>query len=138
MGLVDELRLLVYPVVFGAGDRLFGETQDKIPLRLVESRPFRGGVVSMIHAPARRTGDADSRDQLAGGVTSGRGVDNEADHVASSYTTLRDTTQPRGAVAGAVVPPLSSDDDPRDGHVGRPASRTGARRAFSARSGEHV
>ena len=33
MGLVDELRLLVYPVALGAGDRRFGETQDKIPLR---------------------------------------------------------------------------------------------------------
>jgi hypothetical protein len=44
------------PVVLGAGDRLFGETQDKIPLRLVESRPFGGGVVSMISAPAMADG----------------------------------------------------------------------------------
>jgi hypothetical protein len=37
MGLVVELRLLVYPVVLGAGGRLFRETRDKIALRLVES-----------------------------------------------------------------------------------------------------
>ena len=56
MGLVDEVRLLVYPVVLGAGDRLFGATQDKIALRLVESRPLGGGVVSMIYAPVMADG----------------------------------------------------------------------------------
>jgi dihydrofolate reductase len=56
MGMVDELRLLVYPLVLGAGDRLFGETQDKIDLRLVESRPLGGGVVNMIYAPATADG----------------------------------------------------------------------------------
>jgi dihydrofolate reductase len=56
MGLVDELRLMVYPLVLGSGDRLFGETQDKIALRLVESRPLGGGVVNMIYAPAMADG----------------------------------------------------------------------------------
>lgn len=36
--LVDELRLLVYPVVVGAGERLFGATGDTKPLRLVDAR----------------------------------------------------------------------------------------------------
>ena len=56
MGLVDQVRLLVYPLALGAGDRLFEDMEEKVPLRLVESRPLGGGVVSMIYAPERADG----------------------------------------------------------------------------------
>jgi dihydrofolate reductase len=36
--LVDELRLMVYPIALGAGERLFGETTEQRPLRLVAAR----------------------------------------------------------------------------------------------------
>jgi len=50
--LVDELRLMVYPVVLGVGKRLFGETGNKKPLRLVESKVVGDGVAILIYQPA--------------------------------------------------------------------------------------
>jgi dihydrofolate reductase len=50
--LVDELRLMVYPVVLGAGKRLFGETSVKKTLKLVESQPVGDGVVILVYGRA--------------------------------------------------------------------------------------
>jgi dihydrofolate reductase len=50
-GLVDELRLMVYPLVLGTGKRLFGETSDKKPLRLVDSRVVGDGVAILNYQP---------------------------------------------------------------------------------------
>jgi dihydrofolate reductase len=45
LGLVDEYRLFVYPVVLGRGARLFEDATNLPKLKLVDSRPFRSGVV---------------------------------------------------------------------------------------------
>ena len=47
--LVEELRLKVFPVVLGAGKRLFGETSDKKPMRLVDTRTVEGDVVVLTY-----------------------------------------------------------------------------------------
>ena len=49
--LLDELRLLVHPVVAGTGKRLFAEAGSRVPLTLLESRPHRNGVIALRYAP---------------------------------------------------------------------------------------
>ena len=51
--LVDEYRLMVFPVVLGSGKRLFGETSDKKPLRLVDSKIVGDGVAILVYEPVR-------------------------------------------------------------------------------------
>ena len=53
-GLVDELRLLVHPIVVGHGKRLFETEDQSIPLELIESKTFQTGVQAMTYAPADR------------------------------------------------------------------------------------
>ena len=50
--LVDELRLMVFPVVLGSGKRLFGETSDKKSLRLADSNVVGDGVAILIYRPS--------------------------------------------------------------------------------------
>jgi dihydrofolate reductase len=47
--LVDELHLMVFPVVLGTGKRLFGETSDKKTLRLVDSKTVGDGVAILVY-----------------------------------------------------------------------------------------
>jgi dihydrofolate reductase len=51
-GLVDELRLMVFPVVLGSGKRLFGETSDKQSLKLTDSKFVGDGVAILTYQPA--------------------------------------------------------------------------------------
>ncbi len=50
--LVDELRLMVFPVVLGDGKRLFAETSDKKPLALADSKAVGDGVSILVYRPA--------------------------------------------------------------------------------------
>ena len=67
-GLVDELRLMVHPVVVGAGKRLFGETSDKRPLRLVDSKQVGEGVVILTYEPAPAGVTGSNSEEVEGGA----------------------------------------------------------------------
>ena len=51
-GLLDELVLLVHPIVVGSGKRLFDDTTSQIPLKLVESKTFSTGVIALTYQRA--------------------------------------------------------------------------------------
>jgi dihydrofolate reductase len=52
-GLLDELRLMVHPIVLGGGKRLFDGEGDRKPLELIDSRSFGTGVLYLTYRLAR-------------------------------------------------------------------------------------
>ena len=60
--LVDELRLMIFPVLLGSGKRLFGQTSDKLRLQLAESRSVGDGVAILVYRRSREEAPATSAD----------------------------------------------------------------------------
>jgi len=54
--LVDQLNLMVFPVILGSGKRLFGETKDLKTLQLAESKTVGDGVAILVYKPAGKKG----------------------------------------------------------------------------------
>jgi len=53
LGLVDEVRIMVHPVVLGAGKSVFRTAEERIALRLTGTRPFASGSVMLYYEPVR-------------------------------------------------------------------------------------
>ena len=56
-GLLDELRLLVYPIVLGSGAQLFAGLPERHPLELIDSRTLSNGVLLLTYRPATTGGE---------------------------------------------------------------------------------
>jgi dihydrofolate reductase len=61
-GLIDELGLMIHPVVVGSGKRLFEEGGERIALELVDSKTFSTGVVYLTYRPASEWDDDDRKE----------------------------------------------------------------------------
>jgi dihydrofolate reductase len=62
VGLLDELHLMVHPIVIRAGMRLFDEGERPIPLTLISSEAFTTGVLNLVYGPADAIRDGSYED----------------------------------------------------------------------------
>jgi dihydrofolate reductase len=53
LGLIDEYQFCIQPIILGAGLPLFKDIKDRINLKLIRSKTFNSGVVTLIYEPIR-------------------------------------------------------------------------------------
>jgi dihydrofolate reductase len=61
-GLIDELHLLVHPILVRSGIKLFDEGDERIPLRLISAQTFQTGVLNLLYGPAEPPADVKYED----------------------------------------------------------------------------
>lgn len=54
LGLIDEYRISVHPIVLGSGKPLFEDLRNRIGLTLIDTRVFKSGVIEVIYQPATK------------------------------------------------------------------------------------
>ncbi len=52
-GLIDEYRIFINPIVLGQGTPLFKNIKTRLPLKLIDSKIFKNGLVLLVYQPAK-------------------------------------------------------------------------------------